>query len=91
MYARAADLLEAELGEELVALEPKRGECFGFNEVATCVWRMLDQPRSFESLTQGLLAQYEVDPGECERDLTALLAKLREMDLIRYDPENSRI
>ena len=33
--------MEAELGEELVALDPQAGNCFGFNEVAAWVWRRL--------------------------------------------------
>ena len=42
MYKRKIDLMEAELGDELVALDPDAGECFGFNSIATSVWRMLE-------------------------------------------------
>ena len=66
MYRRAIDLMEAELGDELVALDPKAGECFGFNGVATSVWRILEEPRSFEQLRvrhYGDVARVELDPG----------------------------
>ena len=36
-YQRATELLEAELGDELVALDQAQGQCFGFNGVATSV------------------------------------------------------
>ena len=38
-YERAAQLLEADLGDELMALDVEGGTCFGFNAVATGVWR----------------------------------------------------
>jgi hypothetical protein len=47
--------MEAELGDELVALDPNAGECFGFNSVATSVWRNLEQPKRFEQLRDALL------------------------------------
>ena len=83
IYERATDLLEAELGAELVALDEPRGECFGFNEVATSVWRLLDRPRSLVGLKDGLLDEYDVDADECERDLRELIGKLCDMALIR--------
>ena len=45
-YQRATELLEADLGDELVALDQAQGQCFGFNGVATSVWRLLASPRS---------------------------------------------
>ena len=51
-YVRAVDLLEADIGNELVALEPEAGNCFGFNEVATVVWRKLAEPKSFDELRE---------------------------------------
>ena len=39
VYKRRTELMEAELGDELVGLDPAAGECFGFNSVATSVWR----------------------------------------------------
>ena len=36
-YRRATQLLEAGIGDELVALDPDQGSCFGFNGVAAFV------------------------------------------------------
>lgn len=73
IYRRSAELLEAEVGDELVALEPEAGNCFGFNEVATWVWRRLAQPTRFDELRDELLAEYEVPPDQCGTELQALL------------------
>lgn len=81
-YKRAAELMEAELGDELVALDANAGECFGFNSVATSVWRQLDQPRSLEQIKDALLREYDVDPDQCERELHELLDDLSGKGLV---------
>jgi hypothetical protein len=65
--------MEAELGDELVALDPDGGNCFGFNGVATTVWRSLSEPKSFEQLRDELLNEYEVDRDQCSGELQGLL------------------
>lgn len=76
VYCRAVDLMEADIGDELVALDVKAGSCFGFNEVATSVWRSLEQPKSFEELRDGLLAEYDVSSDQCSGELEELLEDL---------------
>lgn len=82
-YRRATDLMEANLGDELVALDPKGGECFGFNSVATSVWRELRQPKSFDQLREVLLGEYDVDPEQCTRELRELLDDLFAKGLVK--------
>jgi len=82
IYRRSAQLLEAEINDELVALEPNQGTCFGFNSVATDVWRRLEQPRSFAELKNALLADYDVSEEQCSVELRELLEQMREARLI---------
>lgn len=85
-YERATELLEAELGEELVALEPQQGSCFGFNNVAAVVWRQLEQPKSFDELKLLLLAEYEVGAEQCTLELKELINDLVGKGLVRRRP-----
>lgn len=82
VYKRAVDLMEADLGDELVALDPNAGDCFGFNSVATSVWRQLEQPRTFEELRDALLSEYEVDQQRCAEELQELLDDMSKRGLI---------
>lgn len=82
-YVRAKELLEAELGEELVALDTDGGHCFGFNSVAADIWRLLDRPQNLETLQQGLVERYDVDAAQCADDLKSCLADLEAKGLIR--------
>ena len=81
-YVRAVDLLEADIGNELVALEPEAGNCFGFNEVATVVWRKLAEPRSFDELRDSLVADYDVSTEQCSTELKALLDEMKAQGLV---------
>ena len=88
LYKRATNLMEAEIGEELVALDPVRGECFGFNSVATSVWQKLEEPKSFEQLRDALLDEFDVGLEECNRDLRELLESLMAKGLLNSaEPE----
>lgn len=87
-YARARELLEAELGDDLVALDVESGDCFGFNPVAAEIWRLLVQPQDFEALCRELTDRYEVDRSECEADLRACLAHLESQGLVRTIQES---
>lgn len=88
VYKRAVELMEADLEDELVALDPSAGNCFGFNQVATSVWKSLEQPKSFEQLRKELLEQYEVDEEQCDRELQVLLEDLIAKNLIEKSPES---
>jgi hypothetical protein len=83
VYERAKALMEAELGDELVALDPAGGECFGFNPVAYAVWRLLERPSTARQLKQSLLLEYDVDPDKCEAELSNLLDDLVGRGLVR--------
>lgn len=82
VYRRAVDLMEAELGAEMVALDADAGTCFGFNEVATSVWKALSEPRTFDDLRTRLLGEYDVGPDQCGSELKELLDDLQARGLI---------
>ena len=83
MYERATQLLEADVADELLALDAEAGECFAFNEVATSIWRHLAAPASGEALREKLLDEYDVSPDQCDTELTAFLEVLIQRGLIR--------
>ena len=83
LYSRAAPLLEAEVDQEIVALDREQGEVFGFNLVASDVWRLLEQPRTIGELCAELEQRYTVAADECAADVAELLEQLIEMKLVK--------
>lgn len=90
VYEKATELMEAEVGEDLVALDPDAGACFGFNSVARSVWRHLEQPRSFEQLTRSLLDEYDVGIERCAEELRDLLDDMVQKGLVRVRADSGR-
>lgn len=82
VYKRAAELLEAEVGDELVALDARAGTCFSLTPVAASVWHSLEQPKTFDQLTDQLLAEYAVSRDQCTTELRELLDDLAREGLI---------
>ena len=84
MYERAVQLLEADLGDELLTLDPKAGQCFGFNSVAASVWRRLAEPAAFDDLRRTLLDEFEVTDEQCTEELRELMQVLVDRGLVRH-------
>ena len=80
---RCNDLLEADVGGEIVALHIEKGQCYGMNAVASRVWALLAEPTSPEQICARLSEEYNVDADTCRTDVAALLAELRSEGLIR--------
>lgn len=82
LYRRAVELMEAELGDELVALDADRGTCFGFNPVAADVWSLLARPRRFDELQSALTERYDVSDEQCRGELAELLDRMTGLGLV---------
>lgn len=75
VYARA-------FGEEMVLLEFGKGEYFGLDAVGADIWRRLEAGDDLGMAADHVVAQYEVSREEALRDIVALVAQLREHDLV---------
>ena len=90
IYRRNAPLLEAEVGNELVALDPAAGLCFGFNEVAARVWQRLAEPATLEQICDELTADFEVDRDQCFTEVQELLDDMEAKQLIERTSDTVR-
>ena len=55
---------------------------FMLNELGAFIWDLLPNANSEEDICRAVLAQYEVSEETAREDVSAFLAKLREMDII---------
>jgi hypothetical protein len=76
------DQTSVDLEDEAAILHLKSGVYFGLNEVGAFIWRLLQQPRTVGEVRAAILAAYEVSPEQASHDLHALLAELRQHELI---------
>jgi hypothetical protein len=83
----AADgVLATEFGDEVVLLNLDDGVYYGLDDAGALVWRLLRRPTSVADLRDAIVAEYDVDPGRCERDVRTLLAELADRGLIAVRP-----
>lgn len=74
---RAPFVVEADVDGEIIVLNPDTGECYGFDPIATRIWKELAEPGSVHSICASLVALYEVDHATCESHVLELLEQLR--------------
>lgn len=89
MVSRREGLVEAEVDGEIVALHVDKGTCYGFNQTATAVWKLIEQPRPVGEICEALAAEYDVPPEDCRRDVLALLRDLEGDGLISLEPQSA--
>lgn len=82
VYRRTAATLFADIDQDVVALQPDRGFCFGMEEVTAEVWRILAEPTTEQALCDRLTALYEVDADTCRSDINLLLQQMLGEELI---------
>jgi len=85
MVRRVNNMVEAQLGHEIVGLDAERGRCFGFNETAAWVWAQLEEPRPQSVLRDALLERFDVEELHCEARLVELLRDMEVKGLIAID------
>ena len=75
-------LIEAEVDDEIVALNIEHGTCYGLNRVGSRIWQLLAEPIRIRDLCLALRAEYEVDGELCQRHVLELLSELHAEGLI---------
>ncbi|HEV3217742.1 MAG TPA: PqqD family protein [Vicinamibacterales bacterium] len=75
--------LACNLAGEAVILNLENGVYYGVNPDGTCVWNLIQEPRTFADVRDTLLEEFDVEPTSLEADLRALPQQLAEHGLIK--------
>lgn len=73
---RRADQVFGEVDGRVVLLAVESGEYRAANPTGSRVWAMLERPCEVSALVAALVAEFEVTPEQCERELLAFLEKM---------------
>ena len=83
----ARDQVSCDLAGEAAILCLTTGVYYGLDPVGAQIWALLRQPVRVDGIRDVLLAEYDVAPERCERDLLALLDRLAAEGLIDVGDE----
>ncbi|HIK07695.1 MAG TPA: lasso peptide biosynthesis PqqD family chaperone [Trichormus sp. M33_DOE_039] len=73
----------SELQGEAVILDIKSGVYYGLNQVGASIWNLIQVPKTVKEIQAALLAEYDVEPDICDREVMALLEDLAAKGLIQ--------
>ena len=76
------DQVAADLEAELVILNLNAGVYYGLDLIGTRIWNLAKEGRNVGQIEQAILAEYDVEPDRCRRDLYRLLEKLADAGLV---------
>jgi len=85
----AKEQVSSDLAGEAVILDLKSGVYYGLNSVGASIGNLIQEPRTINEVRDAILAQYEVEPEQCDRDIKALLEELEAEGLIEVRNERA--
>jgi hypothetical protein len=85
----AKEQVSSDLAGEAVILDFKSGVYYGLNEVGARIWNLIQQPKTVSEIRDAIVAEYEIEPELCDRDLKALLQQLEASGLIEVSNETA--
>jgi Coenzyme PQQ synthesis protein D (PqqD) len=83
------DVVFRDLDGEAVILDLGSGTYFGLNDVGTRVWQLIGEGHDEARIAEIVSAEYDADPATIARDVSRLLAELRDRRLILADATDS--
>ena len=82
LYTRTADVIEADVGGEVVLLHPQNWQYFEFDKVGAAIWDLLNAPSSLDTLVESLTSQFEVDQNLCREETKSFLDEMIAQGLV---------
>jgi coenzyme PQQ synthesis protein D (PqqD) len=84
---RTTNQVCCDMGGESIILNLKSGIYFSVDEVGARIWALIEQPMSIAAIRDAIVAEYDVEPGACERDLRAFIEGMDAAGLIEVPIE----
>lgn len=85
MIHREGDWLSAKVGDQLVMMSASEGKYLSLSEVGARIWELIETPRSRDDLYATLVAEYDVTPEQCRREVDDFIATLANERAARID------
>jgi hypothetical protein len=81
-YSRTQDIIEAEVGGEIVVLHTQNWQYYEFDRTGATIWGLLQVPRDLGALVDDLVTQFDVDRTQCTEETKAFLDDMIEQGLV---------
>lgn len=85
--SRPPKLPTVSLGDEQVFYHKAEGQYVFLDPVGARIWELLKEERTFSELIEILLAEFEVEAGQCRTDVCEFLEMLQSKKLVTVRPD----
>lgn len=79
---RSPHILASELDDEVVMMDVESGSYFSMPGPSGRIWHLLETEQTVQSISQALVAEYDVSVEKCEADVLPFVNSLFDRDLI---------
>lgn len=79
------EFLCTEVDGETVIMNTNSGSYYGFNSIATDIWKHLKDPITFEAMIDLLLKEYDVKRDVCVSDTEPLIKKMVQLNIVKAE------
>jgi hypothetical protein len=79
---RTTNQVCCDLGGESIILNLKSGIYYSLDELGTRIWALIEQPTAITGIRDAIVAEYDVQPEVCERDVRAFIEGMEAAGLI---------
>jgi hypothetical protein len=81
-YRKNDQIIYKDLGGAPVLIDPYRRTLVQLNPTAHKIWLLLDGERPVTAIIEVLNAEFEIDPGKLEQDISSFLKELVRREMI---------
>lgn len=78
----ASDQVSCMIKGEAVILNLRDGLYYGLDVVGARIWDLIQEPQPVSTIADALLAEFDVEPEVCQRELIALLNELAQAGMV---------
>lgn len=82
-FERVPDVLFTAIGDDVVALNVERGNCYSMEQVTAALWNLLAEPRDLDDLCAQLEERFEVEHQRCRSDVARVIGEMVREGLLR--------
>ncbi len=86
LVLRNLQIPTGEIDGETVALDLDQGQCFGIGKIGTLIWDMTAHPVRVSAILNRLVADYDVEPGQCRADVLSFLDEMHGAGMVLVLP-----
>ncbi|MCR2803264.1 lasso peptide biosynthesis PqqD family chaperone [Paenibacillus soyae] len=87
LFVQSQGYLVSEMNGEKVMLSIENGKYYNLGQIGGRVWELIESPASIQDVVDRLVAEYVIEPEDCQRQVRQFLQQLKAEGLIQAGKE----